>query len=208
MRRLLFLVGIFLLTACGASPPEPFGDTDITGADFGRSLTDLKDQHQQPRTLADFKGKAVLVFFGYTSCPDVCPTTLSRFARVMTKLGDDAEKVQVLLITVDPERDTPEKLGPYVEAFNPKFLALYGDMAATQANAKELKVFFAKTKPAAGEAHHHHEGMDMSAEQNYMIDHTAGAYAFDPQGRIRLYIKDDASDEVVAEDLKRLLAGA
>ena len=208
MQRLFLLAFVLFLTACSEPPPAPFGNTDITGADFGRSLIGLKDQRQQPRTLADFKGKAVLVFFGYTSCPDVCPTTLSRFARVMTKLGDEAAKVQVVLLTLDPERDTPDRLGPYVEAFNPTFLALYGDMPSTQANAKEFKVYFAKTNPAAGAAHQHHEGMDMSAAENYMIDHSAGAYAFDPQGRIRLYIKDDATDEAIAEDLKRLLAGA
>lgn len=208
MLRLFSLVFVLLLTACGNPPPVPFGNTDITGADFGRTLVGLQDQRGQARTLADFKGKAVLVFFGYTSCPDVCPTTLSRFARVMTKLGAEAEKLQVVLLTLDPERDTPDKLGPYVEAFNPSFLALRGDMASTQANAKEFKVFFAKTKPATSDAHHHHEGTDMSAPENYMIDHSAGAYAFDPQGRIRLYIKDDATDEVVAEDLKRLLSGA
>ena len=208
MRRLILLLAVLLLTACGKPEPVSFGNTDITGAGFGRSLVGMSDQHGQPRTLADFAGKAVIVFFGYTSCPDVCPTTLARLSRVTTQLGADAERVQVLLVTVDPERDTAEKLTAYMAAFNPSFLALRGDMAATQANAKEFKVYFAKTKPAQSGTHQHHEGMDMSDDANYMIDHSAGVYAFDPQGRIRLYIKDDAADAVVVKDLKSLLAGA
>ena len=208
MWRPLLLVVIFILTACGKPAPLAFGNTDITGADFGRTLIGLKDQHARPRSLDDFRGKAVIVFFGYTSCPDVCPTTLSRFSRVMGQLGSAADRVQVLLVTVDPERDTPERLAAYITAFNPGFLALYGDMPSTLATAKEFKVFFTKTKAAAGGAHQHHAGMDMKAEQNYMIDHSAGAYAFDTAGRIRLYIKDDAADEMIVKDLRQLLAEA
>jgi len=216
MRRLFgsLVLALFVVSmvGCGARSPAAFANTDITGADFGRSFTGLYDQHKQSRSLADFQGKAVIVFFGYTSCPDVCPTTLSRFSRVMSALGQDAGRVQVLLVTVDPERDTPEKLGTYVEAFNPGFLALSGDLPSTQATAKEFKVFFAKTNTAAGGEHHHHEGMDMSggqnSGQNYMVDHSAGAYVFDPKGRIRLYVKDDVGDEAIVSDLKQLLAGA
>ena len=204
----MILLAVLFLSACSKPEPVVFGSTDISGAGFGRAFTGMKDQNGQARTLSDFKGKAVIVFFGYTSCPDVCPTTLARLSRVMTGLGADAERVQVLLITVDPERDTPEKLAAYMSAFNPSFLALSGDMVSTQATAKEFKVFFAKTKPAQSGEHQHHEGMDMSDDANYMIDHSAGVYAFDPQGRIRLYIKDDAADEVIVEDLRQLLAGA
>lgn len=194
MRRVLVLAFLFVLAGCTAPAPAGFNATDITGAEFGRSLAGLKDHHGQPRTLADFKGKALILFFGYTSCPDVCPTTLQRFAKVMEALGGDASRVQLLLVSVDPERDTPEKLGVYVTAFNPSFIGMYGDMPVTEAVAKEFKVFFARAKGG----HHHGDG--------YMIDHSTGAYVFDPAGRLRLFVKDDLSVDAVAGDLKRLLA--
>ena len=196
MWRVLVLTVFFVLAGCTPPKPAAFSNTDITGAAFGRSLSGLKDQNGKPQTLADFQGKAVVLFFGYTSCPDVCPTTLSRLAKVMEQLGGEAGKVQVLLVTVDPERDTPQKLGAYVTAFNSSFIGLSGDLPATEAVAKEFKVFF--TKNTSG--HQHHEGM------GYTIDHTAGAYVFDPAGKIRLYVKDDASVDAIARDLKRLLA--
>jgi len=136
----------------------------------------------------------VVIFFGYTSCPDVCPTTLARFAEVMKQLGSDAGRVQVLFVTIDPERDTPEMLAAYVPWFNSSFIGLYGDKASTEAAAREFKVFFARSKGS--------EGM------GYVIDHSAGAYVFDPAGRIRLYVKDDASVETIVSDLKRLLHAA
>lgn len=193
MRRILLLVLLLLLAACGEHAPAPWHSTDISGANFGQALLGLKDQHGKPTTLADFRGRVVLLFFGYTACPDVCPATLARYAAVMKALGPEAGRVQVLFVTLDPERDTPEKLAAYVSWFDPRFLGLSGDVAATEAAAREFKVYYARSKSSAG--------------MGYTIDHSAGTYAFDPAGRIRLYIKDDAPVEAVADDLKRLLAG-
>ena len=190
MWRIVVLLVLGLL-GCTGQTPAAFSNTDVTGSAIGQSLAGLKDSRGQERSVGEFRGKAVLVFFGYTSCPDVCPTTLARFAEVMKQLGMDAERVQVILISVDPETDTPERLGPYVTAFHPSFIGLAGDMPATEAAAREFKVFFAKAKGG------HHAGM---------IDHTTGAYVFDPAGRIRLYVKDDAAVEKITGDLRRLLA--
>ncbi len=193
MRRIFLCVLVLLLAACVERTPVPWRSTDISGADFGHALVGLKDQHGKPTTLADFKGRAVLLFFGYTACPDVCPATLARYAAVMKALGAEADRVQVLFVTLDPERDTPDKLAAYVTWFHPAFIGLSGDLAATEAAAREFKVFFARSKSSVG--------------IGYTIDHSAGAYAFDPAGRIRLYIKDDAPVEAIASDLRRLLAG-
>ena len=204
MRRLwLLLAGLVLVVAaCGERAPARFNNTDISGAEFGRSLAGLADAHGKAVTLADFKGQALIVFFGYTSCPDVCPTSLARFAAVKQALGKDASRLQVLLITLDPERDTPEKLGAYVSAFDPSFIGLTGDLPAIEATAREFKVFFARSKAAGADAHGHDHG-----DHGYTIDHSAGAYVFDPAGRIRLYVKDDAPVDALAADVKLLLAG-
>lgn len=201
----LFALLLWLgLSACAKPPPAAFLATDISGAEFGRSLAGLKDHRGKPGALADFQGKAVLVFFGYTACPDVCPTTLARLAEVMKKLGGEAERVQVILVTVDPERDKPDRLAAYVGAFNPTFIGLAGDMPATEAVAREFKVFFSRSKAGASTGHaHHHE----AAADSYTVDHSSGSYVFDPAGRIRLYVKDDAPVDAIASDLKRLLAG-
>lgn len=180
------------MMACGREGPVSFQSTDITGAEFGRTLA-LTDHHGQSRTLTDFRGKAVVVFFGYTSCPDVCPTTLARYAEVLRQLGDDGSRVQVLFVTIDPARDTREKLAAYVPWFHPSFIGLYGDVPATETAAREFKVFYGKKET----------GGDMA----YVLDHTAAAYVFDPAGRIRLYVKDDAPADAIVRDLKILLAG-
>jgi protein SCO1/2 len=192
MWRIVVLMLFLVLAGCTERGPSDFRNTDITGADFGRSLKDLKDHHGQLVKLADFQGKTVLIFFGYTSCPDICPTTLTRFAGVMKQLGRDADRVQVLFITLDPERDTPERLAGYVPWFHPSFIGLYGDVAATAATAREFKIFYARSKG--------------SEAIGYMIDHSTGAYIIDPAGRVRLYVKDDASVESIVSDVKRLLA--
>jgi len=193
MRRLLIVLLCLSLAGCGAREPAAFRSADLSGADFGRALVGFSDHHGTPRTLADFKGQVVIVFFGYTLCPDVCPTTLARFAEVVKTLGRDAPRVQVLFVTLDPERDTAAKLAAYVPWFDRSFIGLYGDAAATAAAAREFKVFFER-RPG-------------SAALGYSIDHSAGAYVFDPAGRIRLYVKDDAPVDAVAGDLKMLLAG-
>ena len=194
MRKFLLALSVALLAACGgggdASPK--FNATDVSGADWGRELN-LTDHNGKPRTLADFKGKVVILFFGFTQCPDICPTTLGASAAALNLLGSDADKVQVLFVTLDPARDTPEVLAKYAPAFNPSFLGLYGTTEATAAAAKEFKVFFQKAPGATPDS--------------YTIDHTAASYAIDPQGRLRLYIKHGETPEQMAADIKLLLAG-
>jgi len=141
--------------------------------------------------LADFKGKAVVIFFGYTQCPDVCPTTLAALADAMKQLGPDADRVQVLFVTVDPERDTAELLSKYVPAFDPRFLGLRGDADATARTAKEFRILYQK-QPG-------------KAPGTYTMDHSAGTYIFDPQGRLRLYVGLNQGPDVVAHDLRELL---
>lgn len=172
---------------------EPFVNTDITGIEYARDFK-LTDHNGTPRTLADFKGKAVLVFFGYTQCPDVCPTTMAEMAAVMQKLGKDADRLQVLFITLDPDRDTQALLSQYVPAFDKRFLGLRGDAAATAKVAKDFKVFYQKVP-----------GKDPA---NYTIDHTAGSYVFDPQGRTRLFVRHGQGPEPIVHDIKLLLAKA
>lgn len=179
---------ILSLGACDSGGPR-FKNIDITGADYAKDFS-LTDPTGKTRTLADFRGKVVIVFFGYTHCPDVCPTTLVELKQVMQKLGPDADKVQVLFITLDPERDTAKILAQYVPAFDPRFLGLYGDAATTLKTAKDFKVFYEKR---AG-----------SAPDSYTIDHSAASFAFDPAGRLRLYVKHDQI-AALAEDVRVLL---
>ncbi|WP_287366605.1 SCO family protein [Thauera sp.] len=183
-------LAVALLVAC--TPPEPvFRSTDITGAEYGKTLQ-LTDHHGQTRTLADFKGKVVTIFFGYTQCPDVCPTALAGMSEVMRQLGPDGDKVQVIFITVDPERDTPALLAEYVPVFDKRFLGMYGTPDKIAEVAKDFRVFYRKSGDLAG---------------HYTIDHSAGTYVFDPQGRLRLYVKHAEDPAVIAADIKALLAG-
>ena len=194
MRNFLLVLCVGLLAACsgGGEAPPKFNATDVSGADWGRELS-LTDHNGKPRTLADFKGKVVILFFGFTQCPDICPTTLGASAAAMNLLGADADKVQVLFVTLDPARDTPEVLAKYAPAFHPSFLGLYGNAEATAAAAKEFKVFFQKAPGATPDS--------------YTIDHTAASYAIDPQGRLRLYMKHGETPDQMAADIKLLLAG-
>ena len=195
LTRFTALSAIAALVACSpAAPPKAaFKAIDITGAEYARTLS-LPDASGKPRTLADFKGKVTLVFFGFTQCPDVCPTTLAEIAEVKQKLGPDGDRVQAVFVTVDPERDTPEIVGAYVAGFNRDFVALRGSVEQTKAAAKEFKVFFAKVPG--------------KTEGSYTIDHTAGSFVFDPQGRVRLFIRQGGGVESMAGDIKLLLAGA
>ena len=181
---------LLILTAC--SPKPEFKNIDITGSTaFGKDFS-LVDPDGKVRTLADFKGKAVVMFFGYTQCPDVCPTTLTEMQQVMTILGPQSDKVQVIFVTVDPQRDTAAILKQYVPAFDPRFLGLRSeDGVALEKVAKDFKIYYKK--------------MPGISPGSYTIDHSAGSYAFDPEGRLRLYIKHAQGPEALAHDLKELL---
>jgi protein SCO1/2 len=181
-------LAVVVLAGCNGSGPS-FKNTDITGAGYGKDFT-LTDHTGKTRTLADFRGKVVVVFFGYTHCPDVCPTTLADLKVAREQLGEDGKRVQVLFVTVDPERDTRELLSNYVPAFDPSFLGLYGDPAATARVAKEFRVFYQKVPG--------------KTPDSYTVDHTAGSYVFDPQGRLRLLVRPGNVPNLVA-DLKTLL---
>ena len=180
------------LAACSADKPA-FKGIDITGAEYARQLA-LSDTSGKPRMLTEFKGKVVVVFFGYTQCPDVCPTTLAEIAEIRTKLGADGDKLQTIFVSVDPERDTAEVLAAYVANFGRDVVALRGSLEQTRAAAKEFKVFFAKVPG--------------KSEGSYTMDHTAGSYVFDPQGRVRLFVRHGGGVEAMASDIKQLLAGA
>lgn len=182
-----------LFGGCDSSPKAPaFQLTDITGAKFARSFQ-LTDHNGKARTLADFKGKVVVVFFGYTFCPDACPTTMGELALVMKELGKDANRLQVLFITVDPERDTQAVLSKYAPAFNPAFLGLYGDADATARTAKEFKVMYQKQPVQGG---------------GYSVDHSAGSFIFDPEGRVRLFAQYGQSAQFFLHDIQLLMKQA
>jgi protein SCO1/2 len=198
MKKLLLLLAAACaltvsIAACDKLPgkqKEAFQNTDVTGLDYAKGFA-LTDHTGRPRTLADFKGKAVVVFFGYTQCPDVCPTTMAEMASVMQKLGPLADQVQVLFITLDPERDTQELLANYVPAFDKRFIGLRGTPEQTAKTAKEFKVFYSKVP-----------GTDPGS---YTIDHTAGSYVFDRDGRLRLFIRHGQGPDPIVHDLRQLL---
>jgi protein SCO1 len=182
---------LLVLSSAGCAPPQSgFRNTDVTGADCCKDFR-LIDHNGRVRTLADFRGKAVVMFFGYTQCPDVCPTTMLEMKAVLQQLGADAQRVQVLFVTVDPERDTRELLSTYVPAFDPSFLGLYGDMETTAKTAKEFRVFYQK-QPG-------------TTPSSYTVDHTAGSYVFDPQGRVRLFVRHGDGGANLVADLRTLL---
>jgi protein SCO1/2 len=185
---LVLLSALLLLTACEADKPGEFNATDITGATFARDLR-LSDHTGQSRSLADYRGKVVLLFFGYTFCPDVCPTTMGEAAAALKLLGKDADRVQVVFVTLDPERDTQALLSKYVPGFDSRFVGLRGDRAATDAVIKEYRLFASKV----GEG------------PNYTLDHTAGSYLYDASGRVRLFANGGLGPQKLAADMKRLL---
>ena len=195
MKLLTFLVLAFALAGCGpqAQTGAPkFQLTDVTGAPFGKSLA-LTDHTGKPRTLADFQGKVIVLFFGFTQCPDICPTTLAEMAKVVKELGPDGNKVQVLFVSVDPERDTQALLSQYVTAFNPTFLGLRGDADATLKAAKEFKVYVQKQPPKNG---------------NYSVDHSAGTFVLDQRGQLRLFAQHNAGAQALIADIRTLLKQA
>jgi protein SCO1 len=191
------LAGSFFTLALAAcdrltpGPPAPtFFSTDITGAEFARRL-ELPDVDGKPRTLADWKGKVTVVFFGYTQCPDVCPTTMTELAAIRKSLGAQGDKLQSVFVTIDPERDTPEILKAYVANFGPGFTALRGTPEQTATAAKEFKVFYAKVPGRNG--------------GSYTMDHSAASFVFDPAGRVRLYVPYGGDTKKFAADLEQLV---
>ncbi len=186
------LVLVTGLAGC-TKKPAVFQGIDITGADYARQLN-LTDADGKARTLADFKGKVAVVFFGYTQCPDVCPTTLAEIATVKKRLGADGDKVIGVFVSIDPERDTAPVLKAYVGSFGKDFVALRGSVDETKAAAREFKVFFAKVPG--------------TTDGSYTMDHTANSFVFDPQGRVRLAERYGAGPDALVQDVKALLDGA
>jgi len=180
------------LPGCGRSTGPSFQGIDLTGASYGQTLA-LTDMHGRPRSLPDFKGRVLMLYFGFVQCPDVCPTALARAQAVMNLLGPaDAARVQLLFVTVDPERDTPELLREYLAAFDPGFLALTGRPDEIRQAADAFRVFYQKIPTGSG----------------YTMDHTALTYLLDPQGRLRVALRHEQSAEAYAADVRTLLAEA
>jgi len=191
LRNIWVLLLAAILVACGEQKlPSPFHASDVSMPLAGANFK-LTDHNGKQRTLADFRGKVVALFFGYTHCPDVCPTTLADLAQAMNMLGKDADRVQVLFVTVDPERDKPEMLVSYASAFHPSFLALYGDADATAQVAKSFFVAYQKQPTTSG----------------YNVDHSVGTFLVDPQGRVRLRAPLAQSAAWLVDDIRLLLAG-
>jgi protein SCO1/2 len=187
LRALLLTLVCLVLAHC--TKPE-FNNIDISGADYARDFT-LTDTAGARRTLGDYRGRVVVLFFGYTHCPDVCPTTMAKLAQARRLLGPQADRVQVLFVTLDPERDTPQLLARYVPAFDPSFVGLTGSQQQIEAAAREFKIFFQKV---AGDT-----------PDSYTLDHSAGSFVFDAQGHVRLFVRDSAEAGQIAADLRRLL---
>lgn len=187
---------VLMLGACGeraatgVAGSGGFKGIDITGAEYANALS-LPDAQGRVRTLADFKGKVTLVFFGYAQCPDVCPTTMAELAEVKRRLGPDGDRLLGVFVTVDPERDTPDMLRAYVGSFDPAFVALRGTPEQTAQAAKNFKIFYAKVPG--------------KTEGSYTIDHTAGAYLFDTQGRVRVFTRYGTGPDALLHDVKLLL---
>ena len=183
----LWILTVAFIASCTSQPPH-YQSIDITGANY-QSNVELTDQNGKRRMLSDFKGKYTLVFFGFTKCPAVCPTTLAKLSNVKKKLGSDSSRIQVILITVDPERDTTDVLKNYLSAFDPDFIGLRGNQEKTRQIAKDLHIFYQKVPMENGD---------------YMMEHTALTYIFDSQGRVRLAASDQMTADQVAEDIKTL----
>jgi len=187
--KLLAAASAASLAGCMQSK-QSFNAVDITGADYAKDFT-LKDANGATRSLADFKGKVVVLFFGYAQCPDVCPTTMTEMTQVKKQLGADADKLQVLFVTVDPERDTPEVMKAYMGAFNPGFVALIPTPEELPTLTKDFKVYYKKV-----------EG---KTPTSYSMDHSAASFVYDPQGRLRLYARYGAGVAPMVADVKTLL---
>jgi len=188
-RLLLSTLTVLALVACNADKPK-FNAIDITGADYAKGFT-LMDQNGQNRSLSDFKGKVVVLFFGYTQCPDVCPTSMAELAEVKRLLGADADKLQGAFVTVDPARDTPEMLKAYMANFDPTFVAFIPTPEQLAVVAKDYKIYYKK--------------VDGKTPTSYTMDHSAGSYVYDTQGNLRLYSRYGVGEKVLAQDIQTLL---
>ena len=191
-RTLLLAASVLALTAC-EKPAQSFNAIDITGADYATGFS-LTDHNGQARTLADFKGKVVVIFFGFTQCPDVCPTSMSELAQARQMLGADGDRLQGLFVSIDPERDTPDIMKQYMSSFDPTFLALFAKPDELPEVAKSFKVYY---KKVVG-----------SQPDTYTMDHSAGSYIYDPNGKIRLYSRYGSGAQSLPDDVKKLLDGA
>ena len=180
----------FALTACKDDSKPKFQGVDVTGAEYAKDIP-LQDVNGQRRSLKDFSGKVVAVFFGYTQCPDVCPTTLQELVEVKQALGADGSKLQAIFVSLDPERDTPQVLKAYLANFDESFVGLHGTPEEIAAVAKDFKIFFKKVPG--------------KTEGTYTLDHSAGTYLYDPQGRLRIYERYGVGSQVLAQDVKALL---
>lgn len=187
----LFALGMAIFYGC-TEPKAAFRGIDITGADYARGFS-LPDHDGRTRTLADFSGKVVVVFFGFTQCPDVCPTSMNELAEVKKRLGADGERLQGLFVTVDPERDTATVLKAYMGHFDPSFLALIPSRDQLPVVAKDFKIYYKRV-----------EGQTPTS---YTMDHSAGSYLYDPQGRLRIYHRYGSGAEALAADARLLLVG-
>jgi protein SCO1 len=188
-RRSLLLGGLALLAGCDTQARVAFKGVDLSDATYGKDFR-LQDAQGRERTLADFRGKIALLHFGFTQCPDACPTALARAAEIRKLLGQDADKLQVLFVTLDPERDSPQVISAYTAAFDPSFIALWGDAKATKAVADSFKVFYRKVPTGS----------------SYTLDHSLLTYAFDPKGRLRVALRHSQGAADCANDLRQLLA--
>jgi protein SCO1 len=193
LAAVLAFAAVAALSACSSDSNEPkFIATDITGATFGKALSLNDAATREPRSLESFKGRATLLFFGYMFCPDYCPSTMTTLNAALGKMKpEDAAKVAVVFVTVDPKRDQPKLLTQYVQAFNPAFAALYGTDEQTAAAAKEFKIIYQKAQ--------------VKDENTYLVDHSTQMYAFDPQGRLRLLIRHESGADAIAADLTTLV---
>jgi protein SCO1/2 len=185
------LACLLVLGLCACSPQQiQFQSIDVTGADYANAFT-LTDHNGERRSLSDFKGKVVVLFFGYTQCPDVCPTSMAELAEVKRLLGVDGRKLQVVFVTVDPVRDTTELLKAYMTNFDPTFVAFVPTSDELVDVAKRFKIYYKKQ-----------EG---KTPTSYTMDHSAGSYVYDTQGNLRLYSRYGSGAKVLAQDIQTLL---
>jgi protein SCO1/2 len=187
-RRTLLLGGLALLAGCDHQPRASFKGVDLTDATYTGQFR-LRDAAGKERTIEDYRGRVVLLHFGFTQCPDACPTALARAVQIRSLMGKDGQLLQVLFVTLDPERDTPDMMKAYTAAFDPSFVALSGDPQVTKKTADNFKVFYRKVPTGS----------------SYTMDHSLLSYAFDPNGKLRVALRHNMAAEDCVHDLRQLL---